>query len=293
MNVAGFFLLSLTFHDRPDGFAHALGMLAVYACVRSRKLLGRSATESPALWAWLMVPLIVLALCTSLQIGTVYFAVIFIATFSACHFGKERPPFLPFALMVIIPVLLVFLVKVELPRAWAGFEENAQMARYSFLAGLHRPSLMDIAKIVRTVPGLLLVAGFLVVSWFKQHYDFESDAGRREEILLLAALLPALGIVAASLTFFAPNTVAISNYLQPLAVASCLALAVSLRVTQSWLRWQIIVLVPVRFCCVRRCGTIGMTTWGRGSARATTAMPIRSSAWRRNWRPGTDAAPKW
>ena len=41
VNVAGVFLLGFTFHDRPDSFAHLLGVLAVYACVRSRKILGR------------------------------------------------------------------------------------------------------------------------------------------------------------------------------------------------------------------------------------------------------------
>jgi len=35
VNLAGLFLLSITFHDRPDSLAHVFGMAAVYACVRT------------------------------------------------------------------------------------------------------------------------------------------------------------------------------------------------------------------------------------------------------------------
>ena len=39
VNLAGLFLLAVTFHDRPDSLAHVFGLAAVYACVRSRRSL--------------------------------------------------------------------------------------------------------------------------------------------------------------------------------------------------------------------------------------------------------------
>ena len=104
-----------------------------------------------------------------------------------------------------------------MPRAWAGFMENVHQT--PFLTGLRLAHWQEMAKILRTVPGILVVAVLLPLSWFKQQHDFESDAGRRYEIVLLAALLPAIGILIASLTIIAPNTVAIANYLQPMIVA--------------------------------------------------------------------------
>lgn len=261
VNVAGVFLLSLSFHDRPDGCAHVLGMFAVYCCIRSRKIFG--GTGATGLWTWLMLLLIVLAICTSLQIGTTYFGLIFIATLAASYFGKEPVPLISLALMVVIPVMLVLLVKAALPQAWAGFMENVHQT--PFIIGFHKPRFGEVAKILRSVPGLLLVAALLVMSWFKQHYDFESDTGRREEIILLAALLPALGIVVASVSVISPNTVGIPNYLQPLIVACYLALTVSLRVSETWRRWQVILLIPAMLLVSAR--SFGMTTWGVVCAR--------------------------
>lgn len=257
VNAAGVFLLGFTFHDRPDSLAHLLGMLAIYACVRSRKLLGRGAA-SGAVWVWLMALFIVLAFCTSLQIGGIYFLVVSFATLTACQMDKEPAPFLPMSLMVVVPVALVLIVKLALPRAWAGFMENVHQT--PFITGLRVAHWQEGAKIVRTVPGILVVAVLLPISWFKQHHDFESDTGRRYEIILLAAFLPALGIVAASLTLLSPNTVAIANYLQPVIVACYLGACASLFAGQPWLRAQIICLVPAMLLVSVR--AVGMTTWG-------------------------------
>ena len=92
VNAAGVFLLGFTFHDRPDSFAHLLGVLAVYACVRSRKTLGRGAGQSRGnlgladgrcLSCWLV--------CTSLpEIGGIYFLVVSIATIARVPAGQGR-----------------------------------------------------------------------------------------------------------------------------------------------------------------------------------------------------------
>jgi hypothetical protein len=258
VNTAGVFLLLFTFHDRPDSFAHLLGMLGLYACVRSRRIFGRSTESKAGIWTWLMAVFIVLAICSSLQIGTTYLGVVFACTIAACHFDGEKLPLAPLVAMVLVPIALVLFVKFELPNAWAGFMENVRQT--PFLTGLRWPAFGEFLKIFRTVPAILLITVLLPISWMKQHYDFESSAGRREEIILLAALLPALGILAACLTLISPNTVGIANYLQPLIVASYLALTASLRTGENWLRLQVVCLVPAMLLGSVR--AVGMTTWG-------------------------------
>lgn len=258
VNLAGFFLLTFTFHDRPDSFAHLLGVLALYACVRSRRIFGRGDSKSPMLWTWLMVLFDVLAFCTSLQIGGIYLLVVSIATIAACRADNEPIPFLPMSLMALVPAALVVLVIFGLPTAWAGFMENVRQT--PFLTGLRMPQWQEAAKIVRTVPGVLLVTIFSLWSWMRKPGELTTVLRNRYGIILLAALLPALGILAASLTIIAPNTVAISNYLQPIVVASYLALVVSVPITQPQLRFQIICLIPAILLSSIR--AIGMTTWG-------------------------------
>ena len=63
-NLAGLFLLAITFDDRPDGLACLLGTLGVYAV--TRWLTGARG------WAWLAALFSVLAIGTSLQVGALY-----------------------------------------------------------------------------------------------------------------------------------------------------------------------------------------------------------------------------
>jgi hypothetical protein len=83
-------------------------------------------------------------------------------------------------------------------------------------------------------------------------------------MILTATLLPALGIMVASLTIIAPNTVAISNYLQPMIVAAYLGFCVSRQVEWNWLRLQVVCLVPAILLGSVR--AVGMTTWGLACA---------------------------
>src|SRR5260370_24673651 len=50
-NLAGLFLLAITFHDRPDSSAHVLGMLGVYAQVRAHGTF-RCSTGLPTPKCW-------------------------------------------------------------------------------------------------------------------------------------------------------------------------------------------------------------------------------------------------
>src|ERR1700728_977377 len=90
VNTAGVFLLLFTFHDRPDSFAHLLGMLGLYACVCSRRIFGRGTESKAGIWTWLMAVFIVLGICSSLQIGTTYLGVVLACTIAACHFDGEK-----------------------------------------------------------------------------------------------------------------------------------------------------------------------------------------------------------
>ena len=121
VNVAGLFLLGITFDDRPDGLAHLLGMLAVYAWVRSAE----SSDKPRSRWPWLASLLVVLALGTNPEVGGLYFGWLWLLALGAADWRRQPFPRLPMALMVVAPVVLVALVKYGRPDIWAGFMEHA------------------------------------------------------------------------------------------------------------------------------------------------------------------------
>ena len=71
VHFAGLFLLGITFHDRPDSLAQVFGMAAVYAAARAYRDYPLFSSSKP--WVWLSALTVILCLCTSLQIGGVYF----------------------------------------------------------------------------------------------------------------------------------------------------------------------------------------------------------------------------
>ncbi len=259
IHLAGCFLLLLTFHDRPDSLAHLLGMLGVYAWIRSRRIFN-DGNENPhaAAWLWAMVLCAVLALGTSLQIGAIYFLWIWAGMIASTLAGREKFPLLPMAMMLALPVALASIVKFGLPHLWAGFLEHARQT--PSLTGWRLPAVGDLLKVARTTPGICLIAVFLPWSWFKQHNDVKHAEYARHEYLLVPALVGAMGVVAACLFVLTPNTVAIANYLQPVIVASYLAFCAKIFSGQRWLRFQVICL-----CFAALLGSvraIGMSTWG-------------------------------
>jgi hypothetical protein len=200
----------------------------------------------------------VLALCTSLQIGTVYLLWIWFGMLATTLAGREKFPAVPMAATIAIPLLLVLSVKMFSPVAWSGFMEHAWQTP-SF-TGIRRASLLEILKVARTAPGIFLVAVLLPWSWFKQHNDVEPTQYARLEFVLLPALLGALGIVVACLFILTANTVGIANYLQPIIVATYLGLCATIFAGQRWLRWQIICLfLAMALGSIR---AVGMSTWG-------------------------------
>ena len=256
IHIAGAFLLLLTFHDRPDSLAHLLGMLAVYAWVRSRRSL--AGVENLSVWAWLGTLFVILTLCTSLQIGAIYFLWLWLGTIATSLAGKEEFPLLPMAALVIVPIALVALVRIEFPLWWNGFMEHALQT--PSLTGWRMPELGDVLKVARTAPGILLVALALPWSWLKQHNNVPTAQYARFELTLIPSLLGGLAVVAACLFFVTANMVAIANYLQPVVVACYLAFCGVLFSGKRWLRLQI-----AGLCLAALVGSIravGMSTWG-------------------------------
>ncbi|MCW5555884.1 MAG: hypothetical protein KIS67_27470 [Verrucomicrobiae bacterium] len=214
-NLASLFLLSITFHDRPDSLAHVLGMAAVSACVRGWRGAGNELqTAMRGRWAWVAVALVALTLATSLQIGAFYGLLIWLVWLGGRLLAGLPLPLAAMAATVIIPVGLIIFVKLACPQLWAGFLEHAQLTPSA--TGWRVPQLADVLKVVRTVPGVLAVAGVLI--WFAMRGRSLLYGSEVVTTLLVAVSATALAVMAASLFAVTPNMVQIANYLQPLVV---------------------------------------------------------------------------
>ncbi len=277
--IAGAFLLVPTFHDRPDSFAHLLGILAIYAWLRSRRLFANE-TDVPhaGRWTWLMSVLVVMSLFTGLQIGAMYLLCILAGTVTSCIAGRERLPYAPLLTMVLAPVVLMALIHTAFPVAWRGFMENVRQTP-SF-TGLRLSQVPELLKAGRVAPGVLLAAALLPWAWFKQQRDFESPIGWRHEMVLMPALLAALTLVIACLTMLTANTVGAVGYLQPVIVAAYLTVCAELFGGQKACRVQAACfLLAMLLGSVR---AVGMSTWGVACARkmpAAASTSARSVTW--------------
>ena len=225
VNVAGLFLLSITFHDRPDSLAHVFGMAAVYACVRARSSLGaQPQINRVSFWTWALVLFTVLTLGTSLQIGAFYLLFIWLALLAGRMFAQERLPIAAMTASVLIPIGLIGFVALGFPHLWAGFLEHTRLTPSA--TGLRIPDVSSILKIIRTVPGVLAVS--VLLPWLVLKRNGRGPADDKQFWLMAGACTAtAVGVVIASLSVVTANMVQIANYLQPLAVGACLALVIT------------------------------------------------------------------
>jgi hypothetical protein len=263
VNISSGFLLVMTWHDRPDSLAELLGTLAVYFWIRSRRILDTNETPgtSRGKWHWCMAVCVVLAFCTSLQIGATYLGIVTLGTLAACYYGREKIPFGALIAMFVLPLALVLLVKIALPVAWEGFMQNVRQT--PFLTGLRMPHVPEILKIVRSVPGIIVILLMLPASWFIHRQDHQPLPGR-QHLVLSPMLLVASGISLASLCLISANTVGIASCLQPVLVAVYLTICSALIPRRSWLRLQIVCMsLAILLGAVR---AIGMSTWGLACA---------------------------
>ena len=274
LHVAGAFLLVVTFHDRPDSLAHLLGMLAVYAWVRSRAFGGHPrASPGANRWAWAMAGCIVLSLSASLQIGSVYSLLVWLGTLTATLFAKDKFRIAPMLATLFVPVALGSIVAFGIPHLWAGFLEHA--GQTPSFTGWRRPRLLEILKMVRTVPAVLAVSVLLPWWLLRKARVTRAPQSASENAMLpvyetgfllvtLACTSAALAVVVACLFLLTPNTVAIAAYLQPLIVGAYLAFSAPLIAGWRWGRlhlWLLLLLAGLG--SVR---AIGMTTWGLACA---------------------------
>jgi len=202
-----------------------------------------------------MAGLVVLSLATGIQIGGVYFLVLWLVTLAGTVRAREKFPFGPMAAMTFIPAVLVGLVVFAFPHLWNGFLEHARQT--PSLTGLRMPQPSDILKLLRTLPGILAV-GALMPWWFKGHQEGQSTLGALE-LITIACTATSLGISFASMFFLTANSVFFVAWLQPLVVAGCLAI---LKKTN---RPTLVRSLGVAFLILAFVGAIraiGMSTWG-------------------------------
>ena len=173
-----------------------------------------------------MVGFVILGLGTGLQIGGVYFLVIWIGIVAPVFFGRKSFPLGPMIALVLIPLGLIAWVRFGFPHLWAGFLEHARQT--PSLTGFRAPRPAEILKMVRTVPGILAVAALLPGLW-TQYRRARQPGLESLWLITLACALATLAIVAASMFVLTPNSVFFASYLQPLIVACYLTLASLIR----------------------------------------------------------------
>lgn len=253
VNVAGLFLFGITFDDRPDGLAQLLGIVAVFAWVRT------ASQAKPGAWPWLATLTVVLAIGTDPEIGGLYLGWMWLLALGAAVLLQKRFPLPAMLAMIVVPVGLMLAVKYGRPDLWAGFMEHA--AQTPSFTGLRIPHGADLLKLVRTIPAILVIAGLMVWTLrsggLKYHFDSD-DVESSAAILLVSGVLISIGLVAAGLSLFTSNWILILAHFQPLLVGMFLCLTVK-GALPAIPRQGPVLVVLVLLVSVR---AIGMTTWG-------------------------------
>lgn len=264
-NLAGLFLLAITFDDRPDGLACLLGTLGVYALTRWRAG-GRG-------WARLAALFSILALGTSLQVGALYSFWIFLGLVAVWKTGlpKTRLPLGALAAMVLVPLALVAAVRFGFPRLWAGFLENVH--GNASLTGLRVPQPDELLKAARNLPAMIAMAAWLLatpVGWSHLRKIKTWSAG---EILFAAGLVAGLSFTCACLFVVSANWLIVVNYFQPILVG--LFLLSATKKAPGFLpahATKVCLALLVGLVSVR---AIGLTTWGVACGMADTYASAR------------------
>ena len=257
VNLAGLFLFSITFHDRPDTLAHLLGALAIYGLVRAAR--GSEATARTAkAWSWLGAALLLLTLCTSLQIGAIYCCWGGLLVLGGSWLKRMAFPGVPALAVAGAIAGLIALVRFGFPLLWEGFQEHAKLTP-SF-TGWRVPGAGDLLKLARTAPGILLT-GALLASLAARGKICQARVAKSAHLLLaITGTMVAFALFGACLVIVTANTVHIANYLQPVIVGCFLAAqfdrveGIKAGKLQAALFVAAAGLVSVR--------AIGMTTWG-------------------------------
>jgi hypothetical protein len=287
MGLAGLFLFGITFHDRPDTLAHVFGMAAILSWIQACVSQPAVPQTRGAILPWVSALFVILCLGTSIQIGATYAFIVSACMAIGCYssFSKhnDHPGVAvwlrkigPVFAMVLIPIVGVLLVIWLCPRCWAGFLEHTRQP--PTFVGFRMIAPADVIKVLRTVPGILLLTGLVLVISKRGNTlrptiqdatpptAQSPGADRRDAhpascggMLFFLTLAAALLVIIASLVAFSANVVAIANYLQPLLAGLGIMLVVP-RINPSqhrvvrWLFIAAVLLVGIR--------AIGMSAWG-------------------------------
>ncbi len=303
---AGLFLLGITFHDRPDSLAHVFGMAAVFAAARAFRPSSSFSISSPNVdaavsrtrtkdenedklcspgsakgWSLLTALSVLLCLGTSLQIGGIYFLLIWLAMLQMSWLRGLRPAWAVLAAMTLVPVVLVLGVKLLWPHLWAGFQEHAQQT--PTLTSWRIPNVMEMLKIIRVAPGALLVLVLSPCLFVRRRADVIQTPDARQLAFLLAASVAAFAVLGLALFFLAANLVLIAAYLQPLIVGSFLGLlgnAAASRIRLAGVKFFIglsVLLVSIRAIGLSTIGVACAQDVSRGQALAVVARELAAA----------------
>jgi len=249
-NLAGLFLLAITFDDRPDGLACLLGTSGVYALTRW--------LNGARNWAWLAALFAVLAVCTSLQIGALYAFWIFLGLVIGWKISNARLPFGALTAMILIPLGLAATVRFGFPRLWGGFLENVH--GNASLTGLRVPQLDECLKAVRNLPALFLMTALLLATDAGRRHLREIKTWNAGEILFTGGLVAGLSFTFACLFVVAANWLIVVNYLQPILVG--LFLTAAAKKFPEFLHAGAVTVCLVLLVGLVSVRAIGLTTWG-------------------------------
>ena len=264
VNLAGLFLFGITFHDRPDTVAHVFGVLGIWALLRG----GR--------FVWLAAAAALLAFCASLQIGGVYLTCSSLLVLGYVWAGRRGFPWAATLALCLSLAGLILLVRFGFPQLWAGFQEHLSIT--PSLTNWRWPDLLGILKACRTAPAIFAVSALLSWALLQKGVKLSDIAGAPLAMLAVSGTVAALMIVMASLTKISPNTVHITNYLQPLVVGAFLGSGVFVRTVTPLGRALAGLFVALSLVTGVRAA--GMSTWGVFCARdfgfAETRNQIRA-----------------
>ncbi|MCL4785471.1 MAG: hypothetical protein KJ070_01565 [Verrucomicrobia bacterium] len=257
VNLAGLYLVSITFHDRPDTLAHLMGALAIYGSVRAYVI---DAASSPTQhhWYWFVAVWLLLAFGTSLQIGVIYLCWSILLLVGGTWLKRVPLPWLPAAALAIAMAGLIGLVRFKFPLLWTGFLEHAELT--PSVTGWRLPGAGDLLKLVRTAPAILLVGGWFMLLAVRGGLARERLAQSATAMLALSGMVTATALMCVCLVFITANTAQNANYLQPV-ILGCFLAAMQhglggLKLSRGWIA---LFLAAAGLVSVR---AIGMTTWG-------------------------------
>lgn len=251
-NLGGCFLFGVTFHDRPDSVAHVCGLLAYWFWTNPDPARAPRSRAVGAAFA-------TFALGTSLHVGAMYSAILWAK--AAMRARVNGWPWRSMLSMVVVPLVLVFAAINLSPTAWRGFQENLLVT--PSLTGLHLPQLEDALKAVRAVPGLLLIAGAILMQALRGPALLRSDSDMATQMsgIFVPFFVATLFATIVSLFVVHANYIWVAAYPQTLVVALWWGLRpqVSGRRVGERTAMRVLLLAAVLLISMR---ALALSTWG-------------------------------